>query len=179
MILLFMYFQSSFFFNSTCNFKHESCSTPCHLNIIWLTLPQYLCLQYIFRATGTKLDSPWGGRAVYKAPGKPQVSWQLWGPNSPCATKEEVDNPRGRDREIRGRGVKTESQRRHNERRDSRSAHDDGLEETLCGSQVSAQLLVQYSLCILLPFSASFCWYHDNKRVCIMRWLPIGQKLIK
>lgn len=57
------------------------------------------------------------------------------------ATKKEADDCRGRHRERKERDMlKTERQGQYNERRDSRSAHDDGLEETLlCTSLLISQ----------------------------------------
>lgn len=89
------------------------------------------------------------GTAVYMALGKPQVFWQFGSPNSPWVTKEEE------------RQCYDKRQGQYNERRDSRGPHDDSREETLSGSQVTAELLHR-ALCILPSFSASCCWHHDS-----------------
>lgn len=118
-------------------------STPCYLRIIWLTLPQYFWLQYILGAAGTKLDSPQGVQHWRRLQASHRFldSYEALIAHAQQRRKLtilEEETERGR----RGRErVKTERQGQYNERRDSRSAHHDGPEETLCGSQVSTQLL--------------------------------------
>lgn len=113
---------------------------------------------YIFKAAGTELDSPQGVQQCIRLQASHRFldsyealidHVQQW--RKLTILEEETESGRrGKER------VKTERQGQYNERRDSRSAHDDGLEETLCGSQVSAQLLA-CTLCFLLSFSASLC----------------------
>lgn len=131
-LMLFQSFQSEFVsrstrgnfpFPQTLTYKRASLFMD-HLTYSALIFLPTVCLQSSWNWVRFTMR----GTAMYKAPGKLQVSWQLWGPNSPYAIKEEVDNPWGKRQRPAGEGKR---QGQYNERRDSRSAHDDVLQKTL------------------------------------------------